>query len=160
MAKIKLLEKIEAAKTVTLTFTEFLTQKTSDGTDNVVVLILAEPIEYVRGSQNVPLMDGTTERMVAANVTEVSVLESDIDENFDWDEEMGIGTYKGKDMVLDVAKRNGGVWLRDTPFNVSAGQFRTKARSERFGSLIEAAKKDLATRKGTKEIVDEKKVGA
>lgn len=132
MAKISLLKKIEAAKTIGLKFVGFTTTKTRENTDGVsetiIHLELETPIERVVGSQTVDLDGQGNVRLSASNVMEVSVSESDViacgEDAFQWDEEESIGTFNSKDLVLDVAKRNAAVWLKTVPFNVQASNYR------------------------------------
>lgn len=135
MAKISLLEKVIAISTLDLEFTSLTIQKTADGKSRIAVLQLAEPIEFVRGSQEVDTGDGILQGMTATDVTEVKVIEDDFDK-IDWDDTTDTGSYMGDGMVLDVAKRTGQVWLKTVPFSASAAEFRRTNQQSNLQKML------------------------
>jgi hypothetical protein len=114
--RIGLMGKIAAKATKFLEFIGIDVQKTSNGT--VATLMLAEPIELVRGTLTVPGPNGENIPVNARNVTEIKVYKEDLekfDDDFNFDEDTDYGTYEGTDLVLDVdTKRQ--VWLRSETF--------------------------------------------
>lgn len=133
MAKISLKEKLAKLSLVELFFTG-ITQTKTQGGEMVAVLQLDQPIDHVRGSQEVDF-NGRRQPVVASDVTEIKVHENDFNDDFQWDEDTNTGSYKGSALVLDVAK-TGQVWLRSTSFAASGNEFRTKQRNDRLALLF------------------------
>lgn len=134
MAKISLLEKLKNATLLELLFTGLTVNKTAQG-ENFAILQLADPIESVRGSQEVDI-DGVTYPVMARDVTEIKIMESDIDETFQWDTDTDTGSYKGSDLILDVAKSTGQVWLRSESFAAGGRALRSTNQKSRLKALI------------------------
>ncbi len=134
--RIKLSDKIKSLMMLNLIFTGVAVKKTADG-KRIAILQLAEPIALVRGSQDV-VVNGATHGVVARDVTEVQVYESDFenDPGFYWDEDTNTGGYEGDGMILDVAKRSQQVWLKSTSFAASGAEYRNTAQTERYSKMI------------------------
>lgn len=155
--KISLKEKLAQLAIISFVFTKISWTKTSNG-QKLAILTLAEPMEHVRGSQSVDI-DGTIVPVTASDVTEIKVIEDDIDDNFTWDEEAGVGEYAGEDLVLDVAKSDKSVWLKAQTFANSGREYINNQRADRMKGLFGAAVKAPAApaRKAGAELVDTNK---
>lgn len=138
MAKISLREKLAAITMLALEFTGINVQKDKDGKD-IAILTLAEPIPYVRGSQEV-VYEGQTYPVTASDVTEIKVHEDDFNEDFSFDDGSDTGSYKGSELTLDVAKSTKSVWLRKNSFASAGNEMRSKFRNERLGKLVASLK--------------------
>jgi hypothetical protein len=133
MAKISLKQKLEALSLLEFDFIGLSVQKTKDGED-VAILQLESPIPVVRGSQEVEI-NGTRYPITANDVKEIKVHEADFNDDFEFDTDTDTGSYKGSDLILDVAK-SGQVWLRKQSFASAGSEMRTKSRNERLTKLI------------------------
>jgi hypothetical protein len=133
MAKISLKKKLEALSLLEFDFIGLSVQKTKDGED-VAILQLESPIPVVRGSQEVEI-NGTRYPITANDVKEIKVHEADFNDDFEFDTDTDTGSYKGSDLILDVAK-SGQVWLRKQSFASAGSEMRTKSRNERLTKLI------------------------
>ena len=140
--KITLFQAISAAAMVTFEFTGFSHTTTKEG-KKVAILQLAEPIPFVRGSQDVEV-DNVIYPVKAENAREIRIHQTDFENNdaFEWDPELGIGTYKSDTLQLDVSKRTGQVWLKKESFASAANTFRSEATNKRLSRY--------ATGEGTK----------
>jgi hypothetical protein len=133
MAKISLKKKLEALSLLEFDFIGLSVQKTKDGED-VAILQLESSIPVVRGSQEVEI-NGTRYPITANDVKEIKVHEADFNDDFEFDTDTDTGSYKGSDLILDVAK-SGQVWLRKQSFASAGSEMRTKSRNERLTKLI------------------------
>jgi hypothetical protein len=133
MAKISLKQKLEALSLLEFDFIGLSVQKTKDGED-VAILQLESPIPVVRGSQEVEI-NGTRYPITANDVKEIKVHEADFNDDFEFDTDTDTGSYKGSELILDVAK-SGQVWLRKQSFASAGSEMRTKSRNERLTKLI------------------------
>jgi hypothetical protein len=133
MAKISLKKKLEALSLLEFDFIGLSVQKTKDGED-VAILQLESPIPVVRGSQEVEI-NGTRYPITANDVKEIKVHEADFNDDFEFDTDTDTGSYKGSELILDVAK-SGQVWLRKQSFASAGSEMRTKSRNERLTKLI------------------------
>lgn len=136
MAKVSLKEKLLSLLTVELFFTGLSVEKTKDG-GMVAVLQLAEPIDFVRGSQELQYGDKLIP-ITASDVTEIKIHEDDIDlvgDDFQFDQDSDEGFYKGDKLVLDVSKAKQ-VWLRSQTFRASGNEMRATNRNERTKKIL------------------------
>jgi hypothetical protein len=133
MAKISLKKKLEALSLLEFDFIGLSVQKTKDGED-VAILQLESSIPVVRGSQEVEI-NGTRYPITANDVKEIKVHEADFNDDFEFDTDTDTGSYKGSELILDVAK-SGQVWLRKQSFASAGSEMRTKSRNERLTKLI------------------------
>ncbi len=155
MAKISIKQKIALATMLSYVFTGMSVQKTSDG-QNIIVFDLETPID-VKGSQEVEI-DGQMVRVRANDATEISILEEDLDnhaDSFSWDTDTDTGSYEGTELIVDVAKTNGKVWLKPTTFAVSGRQYGAQQRSSNFKKMFAAPV--AAAAKKNEELVDTNK---
>jgi hypothetical protein len=147
--KVNLLQKIAAIATLNLEFVGLDFAKSREG-QLIGILQLAEPKEYVRGSQEVE-HEGKRTPIVATDVFEVKIHEKDMeDEGFEFDTESDTGTYNGKKLQLDVSK-GGTVWLTSTPFSAAATEFKNANRNKKTADLI---KRQVEKQKGVTKLVD------
>lgn len=157
MAKISIKEKIAMSTLISLVFTGISVTKTSDG-QNIITFDLETPRD-VKGSQEVEI-DGVMQRVRANDATEVSILEEDLEavsDNFSWDTDMETGEYEGTELILDVAKSNGKVWLKPTTFAVSGRQFGAQQRSSNFKKMFGSPVAKAAAPKAGEQLVDTNK---
>lgn len=147
MAKISLKEKLAKLSLIELFFTGITVQKTKDG-ESIAILQLDQPIPMVRGSQEVDF-NGRRMAVTASDVIEIKVHQDDFETNagFEWDEDTDTGSFKGSDLVLDVAK-TGQVWLKSTTFAVSGNDYRAKRRNESLAKLFETGTPTSVTNAG------------
>lgn len=138
--KISLKEKLVAVSTLSIDFTNMTVTKAVDGSNVVILKVDPEtPINYVRGSQDLDTPGGKV-ALEAYDVQEVKVHENDMIDGLEWDDETDTGSYKGSDLVLDVAKRTGDVWLRQTSFAQSGSEMRNTARNNGLNTIINKMK--------------------
>lgn len=114
-------------------------------TMKVLVMKLFNEIPYVRGSQKIPMEDGSLRSLELTNVSEVKIIETDADNaGFDMvvDEETGevTGTYEGSDLVLDISKSNMDVWLRNGTFASSGKAIRATNVANRLQAVRDRLK--------------------
>lgn len=133
MAKISLLSKIQALALIHLEFVGISSVKTREN-QQIAILQLAQPIDMVRGSQEVNL-DGVMHPIVARDVVEVKVHENDMTDDFSWDEDSNSGEYHGSDLVMDVDQK-GVTWLRKQTFAAGGQEYRAKLRTDNLRKSI------------------------
>ena len=133
MAKMSLLAKLKAMATLNLVFTSLTSAKDQEG-KLIAILKLEDPIFEIRGSQELEY-EGLKRPLIAYDVQEVKVHESNMDEGFEVDED-GTVTYTGDGLVLDVAKSTKQVWLVKETFASSGNKLRTNLRQERIGKIL------------------------
>ena len=134
MKGMSLLQRVKESLTLNLLFSaSFATKKDQEG-KVIAILKLVDPLEEVRGSQEVEF-NGERFPLIANDVTEVSVHESNMSESFESNDD-GTITYKGDDLILDVAKTNKGVWLVKESYASAGNKLRQNGRSERIGKLL------------------------
>lgn len=148
MAKMSLLAKIKALATLNLVFNNLTSTKDQDG-KVIAILKLEQPIGQVRGSQELDY-EGQKRPLIAYDVMEVKVHESNMEEGFEVDDD-GTVTYKGDGLVLDVAKSTKQVWLVKETFASSGNKMRTNLRNERIGKLLNIDGANPAANESPKE---------
>jgi hypothetical protein len=142
--KLSLVDAVKKMSEVKFDFVVVGTEMTAPNekgeTQKVFICRLFDSIPYVRGSQKIPMKDGSLKNLEKNDVTEIKVLESNAGSaNFDMliDEVSGevSGTYKGSDLLLDISKSQFEVWLTDKTF-ASLGQgIRNANQASRLSSL-------------------------
>ena len=139
MAKIKLTALLSQLALISFEFSKPQVTKTKDG-EVVLVLPLITPIERVTGSQRVAAADGSLHTVFADDVNEVRIHERDFKDNedFEWDTEMEIGTYKGEKLSWDVAKRSQEAWLVSTSFASMGNEMRNENQRTSYSKYIPA----------------------
>ena len=152
MAKIKFGALLDSLSLVTFEFLKPQITVTGEG-DKVVVLPLVTPLENVNGSQRVPDDTGALHTVFAESVREIRVHERDYkahEDSFEWDDVLEVGTYKGTELMLDVAKRSQDVWLTGTSFASAGNSFRAENQRKSFSRYIPAGNKNDAGNAGGK----------
>ena len=139
MAKIKLGALLSTLALIEFEFSKPQVTKTKEG-ETVVVLPLITPIERVMGSQRVADDSGALHTVFAEDVLEVRVHQRDFEdsEDFEWDEDLEVGTYKGTELTWDVAKRSQDVWLVSTSFAQMGNNMRSENQAKTFSRYIPA----------------------
>ena len=131
---VSLLEALKKQSEVRFSFTIDAVEADKNG-KKIAVLLLDTPIDRVRGTQKIDV-NGLPTQLVVRDVQEVKVHEDQMDdEGFSFDLEEGTGVYVGSNLLLDVAKGSGDVWLVKTPFSVSVSNFRAARNMERNAGL-------------------------
>lgn len=146
---LNLRQKLDKLAFISLAISNVTAQKTREG-EYIAILELADPIPYVRGSQE--LNDGVQKiALEAFDVTEIKIHENDIDEAgeaFAFDEDGTSGTYEGKELILDVAK-SGQVWLRKDTFASAGTEMRRANGQNRVSELVRKTLERKAQSTGT-----------
>ncbi len=154
--KLSLLAKLALLSVLEFKFTDLTATKDKDG-NVIAILQLDEPIPLVRGSQEV-LFNGARVPMTRKDVTEIKIHENDMNDDFEFEEGTNAGSYKGSDLILDVSKSSGQVWLRKTTFAQSGQEFGNKQKQENLGKLLNLAVAPVAPASKSTEPVDTTKV--
>ena len=140
--KLSLLDAVKKLGTIKFDFEvvgKETTQPDKEGkTKDVIILKLFTPIPYVRGTNKIPMPDGTFRNLEANDVTEIKVLDDNAkSESFDMvvtDDEI-TGTYEGSDLMLDISKSQGDVWLTKESFASLGNSMRNNMRNDRLAKL-------------------------
>lgn len=143
-AKLSLLDALKKISTITFDFQLVGHETTAPDKDGktlkVLVLKLFNPIPYVRGSQKIPMEDGTLRTLELNDVEEIKVIETDaasdsFDMEVDPDTNEVTGTFKGSDLILDISKSNMDVWLRKDSFASVGKGMRTANQQSRLDAV-------------------------
>ncbi len=139
MGKISLKDRLDSLSQIDFEFSEVTIETTRDN-EKVAVLHLVEAKDRVIGSQRIDDGTGNLHTVFAENVQEVRVHERDFNDNpdFQWDEEANIGTYSGKSLTWDVAKRTQDAWLVSQSFKSMGSNMRAENQRQSFSKYIPA----------------------
>lgn len=133
MAKISLLKGLTALLTLRLSFVGKPTlAKDKDG-KMIATFTLLDPIPHVAASQTIDV-DGVNHKIDQYDVQFVKVHEDDMafaEEDFIMDDQTNDITFESDKLILDVAKSNREVWLRQQTFATTGRAYGNDIRRER-----------------------------